>query len=605
MVNKLKTILLFAISYLLLALPSTAFAQTASNSSTVYGLPSTVSPTSPLYTDLIVHNLFHSFSCLAAGQSIIGQPCLTYQLTQDAQGALHKIPVLSSINTSGGMLGATTSFIGALYTNQPVRTIDYLASIGKGFGFVKEADAQVAGSGAQVLNPVLALWQTSRNISYVIMIIIFIIIGLMVMFRNKINPQTVITAQAALPGLVIGLIMITFSYFFAGLISDTAFVGTNIVGYYFSIAQRPKDAPQNLVQDASSRSILNVFIPFTRILDTGRVRNSLGQIWDDLGDPNIPWYSLTLDAQRVIKILAMFLASQLLLPIGNLAPGLGTAAGALGSIVGGQAFPLDIAAFALAFVGLLALIYTMLKLLLRLITAYLTIIILTFTAPFQLLVAALPGRQGIATDWVRGLLANVLAFPAVLAAFYFVAIILGDQFTAQHCDQPPGAGNCLFKVTKITQTQNNTIVPTVYAADSLIVDTSTFPLFGGLDLEFIKLLLAFGALLATPSIPDIVVRSISKASQAGQLIGQEIGAGTGAGQRYAGQIQQGTTGSIGQVGRLTDERGWYMNKEGNMVKVNRLASEDLRARLTTAGQATRIRGTLGELGNWAKTRFGR
>jgi len=54
-----------------------------------------------------------------------------------------------------------TSLIGALYMNPPVRTADYLASVGEGLGIVKEAHAQVSGSGASVLSPILSLWQVS------------------------------------------------------------------------------------------------------------------------------------------------------------------------------------------------------------------------------------------------------------------------------------------------------------------------------------------------------------------------------------------------------------------------------------------------------------
>ena len=85
-----------------------AFAQTSTPSavqSTVYSLPSTVQPTSPLYTDLLVNNMFHTFSCLAVGSSVIGQPCLTYQVTKNAQGAIQSVPVLSQVNLSGGALG--------------------------------------------------------------------------------------------------------------------------------------------------------------------------------------------------------------------------------------------------------------------------------------------------------------------------------------------------------------------------------------------------------------------------------------------------------------------------------------------------------------------
>lgn len=505
-----------------------------------YTLPPNVSPISPLYTDLLVNNLFHSFSCLAIGQSLIGQPCLTYQVTKNAQGVLQGIPVLSQTNLSGGALGATTSIIGALYQNPPVRTADYLASVGQGLGIVKTANAQVVGSGAQVLSPILKLWQVSRNISYVFLIIIFLVIGLMVMFRNRLNPQTVITAQTALPGLVIGLIMITFSYFFAGLISDMAFVGTNIVGYYFSAVQEKPS--QNLVDDMQKQNILSIFSPLTSILNQDNVSHALDSIWPSLERKNRQeWNPLDFDPSRVITALAGMMMTQLVMPFASMF-------GPIGSIIGGvvtfgavASKPTAIAGFALAFIAMVILIYSMLKLLLRLINNYLTIIFLTFSAPFQFLFASLPGRQGITTNWIMNMLANILAFPAVLAVLYFVAFLIGPEFIKEYypncrdISQP-----CVFRISQLNQ----------------IVDKSTFPLFGGLELDFIRLILAFGALVALPSIPDILGRTIGRMSQAGQMLGQEISGGIGQGQRYAGQFQSGVGGLTGRVGQVTDIKGW-------------------------------------------------
>ncbi|MCL4365692.1 hypothetical protein M1437_00505, partial [Patescibacteria group bacterium] len=99
-------------------------------------------------------------------------------------------------------------------------------------------------------------------------------------------------------------------------------------------------------------------------------------------------------------------------------------------------------------------------------------------------------------------------------------------------------------------------MPTAQAAGgTTVVSNATFPLLGGFDLGFINLLLAFGALLALPSIPDIIDRSIGTLSQTGQLIGQAVGGGFSQGQRYAGQFQQGAGGFVGQAGRLTDQPG--------------------------------------------------
>ncbi|MBI2039681.1 hypothetical protein HYT18_01285 [Candidatus Microgenomates bacterium] len=556
--------LLFVILILtLVATPVSAQTSTPSASPlqpTTYNLPPTVSPTSPLYTDLLVHNLFHSFSCLAVGQSVIGQACLTYQLTQNTQGAIQSIPVLSQTNLSGGALGATTSLIGMLYQNPPIRTADYLASVGQGLGIVKEAHAQVVGSGANVLSPILALWQVSRNIAYLVMIIIFVIIGLMVMFRQRINPQTVITAQAALPGLVIGLILITFSYFLAGLISDTAFIGTNLVGAYFSAVKGHSDKPQNLVDEIKSQNVLTIFTPFTRIASFDKVSDALSSIWNDLADPNVcrncPWEQ---DPQKVLTALMAFLVAQVIMPFGGMLGGPGQLAAGVISFGGAALLPTQLVTVGLTFVAMVILIYAMFRLLLRLINNYLSIIFLTITAPFQFLAAALPGRQGTATNWILQMLANILAFPAVLAVFYFVAFLLGQDFGP-------------LKVSQINQVQNNGPVTAAYAQGKInVADIETFPLFGGMDLEFIRILLAFGALVALPKIPDLVARALGAVSEAGQLLGQELGGSVAAGRGYAGQFQQGASGLAGQAGRLTNETYYYRDEAGNL-KVNPMLS---------------------------------
>lgn len=559
------SVAVLSFAFYVLSLPNTVHAQSP-NPYTLTPIPSSVSPTSPLYTDLIVNNMFHTFSCLMIGGSIIGQPCLTYQITQNAEGAIQSVPVLSQVNLSGGALGTTTSLIGMLYANPPVRTVDYLGSLGEQIGIVKPAHAQVFGSGNEVLKPILTLWQVSRNIAYVAMIIVFLIIGLMVLFRNRINPQTVITAQAALPGLVIGLILITFSYFLAALISDMAFVGTNVVGYYFAAAQGKTDDSErtNLVGKISDKSVLNIFGPLTGIIGRDEVSGSLDNIIGELPG----------GTQFVIRSVVGFLTAQFFSPIAGGVGGIGTTigtalGGARGFVIGsvaqlvtelstgilGFTAPTFTLGYALAFIATLALIYAMIRLLLRLISAFLTIIFLTISAPFQFLAASLPGRQGIATAWILNMLANILVFPAVLAVFYFIAFILGPK--ALPNDYP-------LKVSNLNQIENSSVVLPVSAQEpGKLVGETTFPLFGGLNLKFINILLAFGALMALPGIPDLIVRTVGRAGQAGQLLGQEISGGVAAGQRYAGQFQGAVSGTGSMVKQsIAGETQWRYKGPG-------------------------------------------
>ncbi len=459
----------------------------------------TISPTSAQYTDLLIQNMFHSFSCLTVGSSIINQPCLSYQ---------KGIPVLSQANLTGGTLGALASLLDNMYQNPPVRGIDYLSSIGEGLGVVKVAQAQgVGGSGQAVLNPILALWQTSRNIAYLLMIIIFVIIGLMVMFRQRINPQTVISAQTALPGLVIGLILITFSYFLASLITDTAFVGTNLVGYYFESAQ---NLPlKNLVEDTKDQNVLTIASRFTGIITKDNAANALSAIWDNFSE----------DVRRLLTAAAMFFTASI---TGQLAGGFSgipvagpfiSAGAQIISALGAAANPTAVVGLFIWIIAVAMIVYSMIMLLYRLIKNYLTIIFLVISAPFHFLVASLPGRQGVATSWILNMLCNVLAFPAVMGLFYFVGFILGSTAV-------PGT-------------------PFQLSSGAALTSTSNLPLLGGIDLSFIRLLIAFGAIVASPTIPEIVCKTIGRPSAAGQLIGQEIGQTYGRSQGYIGQARQG------------------------------------------------------------------
>lgn len=564
------TALLLAISSLLIITPAHAASSSSitTASATTNPIPSYVSPTSPLYTDLLVNNLFHSFSCIAIGQSMIGQPCLTYQVTKNAQGMIQSVPVLSGANLQGGALGAVTGVIAGLYQNPPVRTYDYLASVGQNLGIVKTANAQVGGSGAQVLNPILKLWQVSRNISYILMIIIFLVVGMMIMFRNKINPQTVITAQAALPGLVIGLIMITFSYFFAGLITDTAFISTNIVGYYFISAQ-PGAKQENLVDKTRAKNVIDIVSSLIKGIKKDDIASGVGSLFTTLGEPTADTSNPATLIRTFAAVVGYQIGSQIGPAIGATVgavacavPAIWTGPGALLAIpacagvgqalggIGGGLFlaqriwsnPVGWVGYGLWVIVIIAIVYSMLKLLLKLINNFLTIIFLTITAPFQFLAAALPGRQGIATSWILNMLANVLAFPAVMAVFYFVNYLLGPITTS----------------------------PLQVTGSTPIIENATLPLLGGLSLSFLNVLLAFAALMAAPAVPDIITRTIGKMGAAGQLIGQELSGSLRSGRGYLGQAQGaigGVSRDVGNLGVLMDQpSGQYLPDPKNPGK---------------------------------------
>ena len=554
-----KFFLLFLLStfYFLLSTGS-VFAQTASSSAiptSNYQLQTTnFSPQSPHSASLAIHNFSHAMSCILIGQSSIA-PCLEYKPYKDATGVVKSIPVLSSANTSNGLFGFTLSMVGEVIGTKPVSSSVFIADLGEQIG-IKSANAQVGGSGSGVLTPVFKLWEVSRNISYLVMILIFVLVGLMVMFRQKLNPQTVVSIQMALPGLVIGLIMITFSYFLASLIADVAFIGTNVVGYYFSLAQgssTPTQLPLTTTThwmapvpgsrviptfgatETREANVLTIFGRFTSILPSDQIKGAIDSIWVYLDDPDksvLNPTNIQLDAAEALLNVSRFTIYQFFAPLNTLVPGWGAITAALIGIGVGSLSPTGTISFGLGFVATLILIYSMFRLLYKLLQNFLAIIFLTIASPFYFLAASLPGRQSLGTTWMFNMLCNVLAFPAVFGVFYFAAFMLGTS------NPEP-----LFQTS----------------AGGDVIGSSTFPLLGGLTHDFLNRLLAFGALVATPSIPDIICRAVGKPGQLGGLAAGAIGGAISQGQRYSGQTSSGFANLAGSPGRLTDAAGYQYN----------------------------------------------
>jgi len=514
-------IFLLTITFFILFIlfPNNTFAQTPATISGQYTTPydsRLTTPNSPHTASMAIYNFGHAMSCIMIGQSPIS-PCLEYKMYRDAQGIVKSVPVIGSADTNHGVLGMSLSMIGEVISTPPIRSSEFIANLGEQFG-VESANAQVGGSGSGVLAPIFKLWEVSRNIAYLVMILIFVLVGLMVMFRQKLNPQTVVSIQMALPGLVIGLVMITFSYFLAALISDTAFLGTNIVNYYFSLAQGQNAPARSALVDEAGKdqNIIEIFARNLGIIHSGNISSEPGGIKPAL---DAMWAYIPGETAFWLRIFAGAVVTQVTnsYSVGFTAlPKIGQG---LQVLINGVAFtygftsPTSSVALAISFIAWFVLLYSMFKLLMRLISSFLTIIFLTVTAPFHFLAASVPGKQGIATQWLFNMLCNVLAFPAVYAVFYFAAFIIGKPDPA-------------FPITAPTTLANGQV----------------FPLLGGLKLDFLNSLVAFGALVASPSIPDIICKAVGKPSQFGGIAAGAISGAIASGQKYNAQTQQGGAG---------------------------------------------------------------
>ena len=122
----------------------------------------------------------------------------------------------------GSAVGTLASLIGGMYANPPASTHTYVADLLDSAHVVQLAQAQ--GLGFSALSPILETWKVFRNLAYLFFILLFLTIGFAIMFRRKLGGQTAITAQQAIPRIIMALVFVTFSYAIAGFLIDLMYI---------------------------------------------------------------------------------------------------------------------------------------------------------------------------------------------------------------------------------------------------------------------------------------------------------------------------------------------------------------------------------------------
>jgi hypothetical protein len=359
----------------------------SSNSSTTNTKPDKI--TSENY-DVYLHDGIQLKVLLS---NIAGCEILSYQLLGGGKKkCADEDPVTGSLmaytNTpSGGLMGTVNTVMVALYTNPSTSTGMYLANLGENMGVVSPAYAQenLDSAGAGVIRPVFLLWKTCRDAAYVLYVLIFIVVGFMIMFRRKLNQNTAVTVQTALPGLVIGLVLVTFSYFLSALIIDLSFVGMSFVALFF------KQVGPNTFTDPVAASGQNIFVMTAGFIFNGEHLSTIAGPVKDVFQAIIPGGILRPNV-----------------------PVLGGVGGILGGGIGFIVLVIVIIGFAIQ----------MIRVMWQLLTAYLTIMMTTAISPLIILLASVPGQGNKLPLWWKTVLGNVLVFPAVFAAFLFAGMMI-------------------------------------------------------------------------------------------------------------------------------------------------------------------------------------
>ncbi len=252
----------------------------------------------------------------------------------------------------GGLIGSVNQGIVALYT-PPASTRSYVADLMKSAKIIPEAQAQ--GLGFSALDPILETWKSFRNLAYLFFVVIFLIIGFMIMFRTKVG-QAAITAQQAIPNVVIAMLAVTFSYAIAGLMIDIMYVAMYVLAGYFT------EGP-----DIITRNVFGLIGLMFKGTDTGSAtQNAIEQFMED-----------ALNISFVGEAIA-WLSSL------------------LGTVIIG-----------------IAILFATFKIFFELVKTYVAVLIQIIFSPIILMLGAFPGKDTFG-KWLKNLAGNLVLWPVVL-----------------------------------------------------------------------------------------------------------------------------------------------------------------------------------------------
>lgn len=535
-------VFLFCLLFIFLFSVNFVFAQTSSSQLSPTNQPTQINPNTTPNTNPDVPKNLHNWTQNVMIEVMLSLSCQLVGIdpTQPNGQCLGvdqktgKIGFLPAGNLEkgeiGGAIGGMNSMITMLYA-PPIRSSDYFQNLAQNFGIVKTVHAQT-GTGFDSLKPLLNLWANFRNIVYLVFVIVFVVIGVAIMLRIRIDPRTVMTIQNQIPKIIIGILLVTFSFAIAGFLVDLMWVMTYLV--FGIISGISSDTAKSVAElsplTLQGKSPLGAAIDFgglsSMVWDvaygsTGLIQKLLG-ITPSLNDLN-PFGSIfdilsfainfagkwELNAGTPANFLidtisgigAMVLGIQILKwPVASVA---GTTVGWLlnlppAAIFVGLIYPVlqEIQRVLLPFlivyiIVFIALLIALFRLWFVLLMAYINILIDVVLAPFWIVGSLVPGSPVSATGWLKDLIANLAAFPAVIFMFLLGKVFVDAFKAAPDAFVPPLIGN----------------------------------LSGGVSM--IGPLIGIGIILMTPNVVTMVKAAIKAPKLDTGGVGRTIGAGAG------------------------------------------------------------------------------
>jgi len=280
------------------------------------------------------------------------------------------------------------------YDTPPANLALWVTDTGKSLGFIPKS-AYAQGVGFTGLSSLLDIWKIFRNIAYVLLSLAIIVVGFMIMFRRKIDPQTVVSIQEALPRIIMALILITFSYAIVALLVDLMYVVLLLAYQLLLGAGLPESRTYSL-------TLLGLNIPVSSTSMKDLILNgNLVQIFGGVFPRN------TTD---IFDLATRFFNSSFITQ-------------AVGGVIGG--FLLNILVLVL-----------FIRLFFMFLGAYIQIILQLIFGPLYILSDVFPGSNNVGT-WIKNIVANLGVF-AIAGILFMLTIVFHER------TQPNGVNSPLW-----------------------------------------------------------------------------------------------------------------------------------------------------------------
>ncbi len=308
--------------------------------------------------------------------SLLGAPGLEMASKGDGikkptpASSLESQQILAEHYGNGGVLGGLGRGIALLY-QPPATTQTYVADLLDSARIVPKAEAQ--GLGFAALDPILSTWKVFRNLAYLMFVIVFLVIGFMVMMRQKMG-QTAVTLQQAIPNVIVSLLFVTFSYAIAGFLIDIMYLVM-----YLIIGMFPSLQGQNIMDE----NFLNLGFD----LIAGKAGN-IGAFSSVYGQVN-----------KFVSQATQNVSTD----------------SSLQGVLSGVTMALIMA---------VAIVFGVFKLFFELLKTYVTIILEIAFSPLILMFGAIPGQNPF-KQWLTDIIGNLAAFPVTL-----LLIVVFRMFTS-------------------------------------------------------------------------------------------------------------------------------------------------------------------------------